>query len=335
MLTLEHIVTDIAQAIKEVDSGCPQCKDWPPGIGAFPEREMVRMAVEHLRERHAAYASARLEENYPAAGRARCDLFIPGEWAIEFKQSGIFVSRGMEYDNWSRTLLHPFLGIADGVAKSLAGDAIKLMCSEFAEKKAVILLAFEHEPEDIDIELPLRMFEHGARELMGIPLGSRCVAQVKGLVHPHQQQLKVLGWPVGELSARRPCANPAWLDREVAHLNQITAKAQERKDGLDVAADMTVGELRKRFASLYGMILRVKHGRQMATDDCRVGSVARKNFREENLKISAHAQVGTIEDLFFSQLGLRVQIEGAGGKLAPNSATIAKVRRKKSASGLA
>lgn len=335
MLSLEQIVADLAQAIKEVDAGGPRCKDWPPGIGAFPEREMVRMAVEHLRTRHAAYATARVEADYPAAGRARCDLLIPGEWAIEFKQSGIFVSRGMEYDNWSRTLLHPFLGLVDGVAKSLVGDAIKLMCSGFVERKALVLLLFEHDPVDIDAELPLRMFEYGARELMGIPLGARSMAQAQGLIHPHQQQLKVLGWPVGELAERRPCANPEWLDHEVAHLTGITAKAQERRDGLDVTADMTAGELRARFADLYGMTLRVKHGRQVAMDDCRIGSVARKSFTEENLKISAHALVGTIEEQFFSQLGLRVQVEGAGGKLAPNGATMAKVRRKKSASGLA
>lgn len=328
MLTLDQLVADVAMAIKAVDGGCPQCKDWPPGIGAFPEREMVRMAIEHLRGGNGAYAQARLEENYPAAGRARCDLLLPGDWAIEFKQSGIFVSRGMEYDNWSRTLLHPFLGIADGVAKSLAGDAIKLMCSGFVEKKAVILLAFEHDPEDVDIELPLRMFEYGARELIGIPLGSRITALAKELVHPHQQQLKVLGWQVGELSERLPCANPEWLDREIARLTEITGKAQKRKDGLDVSAEMTVGKLRQEFEALYGMPLRVKNGRQVAEDGCKLAIAAKIEFTEEVLKVSSHAKVGTIEKQFFSQFGLRVQIEGAGGRLAPNGATVAKARRK-------
>lgn len=328
MLDLEKIVVDLAEAFKAVDTKKPQCKQWPSGIGAFPEREMVRLALEHLRHQGVDYNSALLEENYPAAGRARCDLVIPGEWAIEFKQSGVFVSNGMENDNWSRTLLHPFLGVKDGVAKSLVGDAIKLMCSGFPEKKAIILLVFEHEPEDIDIELPLGMFEYGARHLIGIPLGPRISHSMRSLVHPHHQQLKVFGWQIDELSARFPSTNSEWLDREVNRFLQITKKVQDRKSGIAIAQNTTIGELRRSFKDVYGMSLRIMDGRQIASDDILLINVSKKTFDDNVLQVSSHAKIGTIEKLFFSQLGLRVQIEDHSGKLVSNSATIAKGRRK-------
>lgn len=196
---LQRILDDIAQTLKYVDTvERPHYSKWPAGIGAFPETKIVMKVWEHLKNEHPDYKESQLEKHYPVKDtkEARCDFYIPGAWAIEFKVSQVFMSKDMEDENWSRRILHPFLDVKNKQSVSLIGDCIKLSKSNFSERKAVVLIHFEHQPEDIDVGIAIKAFEYIVQELLKIELAERCSSAQKGLIHPHHQQVKLFGWEV-------------------------------------------------------------------------------------------------------------------------------------------
>lgn len=329
MLYLEQLVMDFAQAIKAVDAGCPRRKELPPGIGAFSEPKMVGKLCGHLQECNERYRNLRTESPYPELRRGRCDVLVPEQWAIEVKLSQVWMSKGSEDSTWTNNILHPFLGVEDAGAKSLIGDAIKLMCSRFKEKKAIVLFHFARKKDGLDPDLPLRMFEYSARELMGIPLGERITAKVDDLMHPHHQQAIVFAWQVGECLERKPGVCTQWLDGELDRLAQVSSRKLRELEGLKVESEMTVGQLKAAFRDVYGAELKLYQGRSQAPDNAVLKALSKVHFHDGTLPVSPKNKIKNIEVSFREQFGLKVQIEVIAGKLAKNSATLAKVSRKR------
>ncbi len=125
-------------------------------------------------------------------------MLIEDDWATEFKLARPFGDNGKEAENWSVNLLHPYEGNV-----SVIGDCIKLNSLSTRERKAVLVVGYEHTPPRISIAPLLAAFEVVAREVTGIKLGPRVETKRPGLVHPVHQQL-FAGWEVlGRTDPRR------------------------------------------------------------------------------------------------------------------------------------
>ncbi|MGC2603953.1 MAG: hypothetical protein WA419_00220, partial [Silvibacterium sp.] len=120
------------------------------------------------------------------------DLLITGYWALEIKIARPFGDNGKSAENWSVNLLHPY-----GGNTSLLGDCLKLQSYSCEEQKAVVAIAYEHDPPKISIEPLVRSFEVIAREVLSIPLNDRISAVRTNLVHPVHERLSVMGWVLG------------------------------------------------------------------------------------------------------------------------------------------
>lgn len=116
---------------------------------------------------------------------------MPGSWAIEIKLARPFGDNGRPAERWSENLLYPYTGNT-----SCIGDALKLLASAFTERKAVMVLGYEHTPPRIQLEPAIRAFELIAREITGINLGPRAMGTGRALVHPFHQQVSVYAWEV-------------------------------------------------------------------------------------------------------------------------------------------
>ena len=92
-------------------------------------------------------------------------------------------------------MLHPYPGNASSI-----GDSVKLIESGFPERKAVVILGYEHSPSLIDITTAIESFETIATQVVGIELGARQSATFGPSIHPVHQQGKVFGWQVLGLS---------------------------------------------------------------------------------------------------------------------------------------
>jgi hypothetical protein len=160
------------------------------GIGPFSESEGLKLALEYLKRTRPLVYQGAGERPYPN-NRTRCDLVVPGEWAIEFKMLRPFGDNGKPAEHWSENALHPYIGNTSAI-----GDCLKLTRSEFAEQKGVIIYGFEHSPPKIQLEPAIRAFEIITEQVMGIQLGPRHVAHFDGLMHPVFQQGVVYGWEV-------------------------------------------------------------------------------------------------------------------------------------------
>lgn len=116
---------------------------------------------------------------------------IPGAWAIELKLARPFGDNGRPAERWSENLLYPYSGNTSSI-----GDCIKLLESGFSERKAVVVIGYEHSPPEILLEPAVRGFEILAQEIVNVSLGPRIQNQVLGLIHPVHQQATVYGWEV-------------------------------------------------------------------------------------------------------------------------------------------
>jgi hypothetical protein len=192
-LLLVDIVNDFAEALKGVDTLRPQGRSksrvYREGVGPLTEAESVSKAIEYLKKRASPspYENA-LPKRYPS-GRQQCDLVIPGEWAIEFKLLRPFGDNGKEAEHWSENILHPYEGNSSSI-----GDCIKLIKSDFSERKAIIVFGYEHAPPLIELNRAVKSFEVIAKEVWGIELSERYASEFQNLIHPVHQQGKVFGW---------------------------------------------------------------------------------------------------------------------------------------------
>lgn len=119
------------------------------------------------------------------------DLLIPDQWALEFKITRPFGDNGREAENWSVNLLHPYAGNV-----SVLGDCMKLLNSSGQERRAVVVIGYEHAPSKIDLTPLFRSFEAIARDILQLKLSSMIEARREGLVHPIHQAVRVVAWEV-------------------------------------------------------------------------------------------------------------------------------------------
>ena len=182
-LTLDCIVDAVANALIAIDQSRIPFRSFSPGVGPYGEPQLVSLIAKHLNELMP-----------PRAGictKRTPDLLIRGEWAIECKLARPFGDNGKPAENWSVNLLHPYPGNT-----SLLGDCLKLQALTGPEKRATMVIAYEHTPPQISIEPLLGAFEIVAGAVMGLRLGERVQSTRAGLVHPVHQQVTVAAWEV-------------------------------------------------------------------------------------------------------------------------------------------
>lgn len=184
---LKTIVSDIADALIEVEKGGIHCKPYCPGIGPCDENLLVKKIADKLNSKKYHKVSV------DATGHP--DMQIEGSWALEFKIVRPYNDNGKEADNWSVKLIHPYEG-----NKSMLGDCLKLLNLKLPlqEKKGVIALAFQpnDNPPETQVLPLIEVFELIAKKIMRIKLGPRITENRKNLIHPVHQQMIVYGWEV-------------------------------------------------------------------------------------------------------------------------------------------
>jgi hypothetical protein len=182
-MELEQVVEDVAAALVAVDGCGVPFKQFQPGVGPYGEPQLLAAVVRHLNTLP-AYAGAARTKRTP-------DLLVPGGWALEFKLARPFGDNGKEAENWSVNLLHPYEGNV-----SLVGDCLKLQKLGGAERKAAVVVGYEHNPPRISLAPLLEAFELVTNRVAGIHLGPRVQVLRPGLCHPVHQQLLVAAWEV-------------------------------------------------------------------------------------------------------------------------------------------
>ena len=190
-MELARLIADFTSALSEVDSTNPVGSSgrFKPGCGPLTESEVTALILRRLRERDIIYNGASAKR-YPR-GRAECDFVLPNEWAVEVKLARPFGDNGKPAERWSENLLYPYAGNTSSL-----GDCLKLLDSGFSERKAVLVIGYEHTPPLIPLEPAVRGFELLASSVLGLKLSSREQVIVTGLVHPCHQQATVYGWEV-------------------------------------------------------------------------------------------------------------------------------------------
>lgn len=191
---LEQIVDDFTTALAELDASRPVGRgmgkvprEFKPGIGPLSEAETIKRCVAGLRENDTYYADA-APLRY-VGSRSTCDLVIPGEWSIEFKQIRPFGDNGVEAEHWSQNALHPYPGHVSSL-----GDAMKLRSSDLTPRKAIIIFGYEHSPALLSLDPVIQGFELLATQLLGFQLGPRIERRIGPLVHPVHQVGRVFAW---------------------------------------------------------------------------------------------------------------------------------------------
>jgi hypothetical protein len=187
-MELEQVVSDIADVLKFIDTSGIPFKAFQPGVGPYGEPQLLIQVAKHLK------SSPHYGETVKTMRTP--DLLIAGDWALEIKIARPFGNNGRVAENWSVNLLHTYRGNT-----SLLGDCLKLLDHPCPERKAVLVIGYEHDPPQISLVPLVRSFEVIASEVLSIELGPRVSAQRTGLIHPVHQQLLVIGWPVGQLRA--------------------------------------------------------------------------------------------------------------------------------------
>ena len=86
-------------------------------------------------------------------------------------------------------LLHPYEGNT-----SLIGDALKLIKLEEFSRKAVFLIAYEHEVPKINLNVLIDSFEIIIQQVIGLNIEERIEEKRENLVHPEHQVIRCLAW---------------------------------------------------------------------------------------------------------------------------------------------
>lgn len=182
-MELHQVVNDVVEAVVALDGCGIPFKQFQPGVGP------LRRATARRRHREASKPAANVSEcraNEEDAGPARA-----GEWALEFKIARPFGDNGKQAENWSVNLLHPYAGNV-----SVIGDCLKLQQLKAVERKAAVVVGYEHSPPQIRLAPLLDAFELVASRIADIRLGQRVCVEHSGLSHPVHQQVIVSAWEV-------------------------------------------------------------------------------------------------------------------------------------------
>jgi len=182
-ISLETVVEKIANALVVIDASGVGFRNFLPGVGPYGEPQLLTAVA------------SRLNASLPCDGgictKRIPDLLIPEHWAIECKIARPFGDNGRPAENWSVNLLHPYPGNT-----SLLGDCLKLQSLRTHERKAVVVIGYEHTPPQVSLQPLISSFELLAKEVMQIRLSPRVQIGCAGLIHPVHQQLTVAAWEV-------------------------------------------------------------------------------------------------------------------------------------------
>ncbi len=182
-MDLAEVVKDVADALVSIDRSAVAFKEFRPGVGPYGEPQLLRRLSAELNA-------------LPSYGGIVCtkrcpDLLVRGWWALEFKLGRPFGDNGKEAENWSVNLLHPYEGNVSSI-----GDCLKLGRLNGTERRAAVVIGYEHTPPKISLAPLLKAFEVLAMGVAGIALGPRVEEHRAGLIHPVHQQLIVAAWEV-------------------------------------------------------------------------------------------------------------------------------------------
>jgi hypothetical protein len=182
-MELQAVIADVASALVEIDASKVPFRDFQPGIGPYGEPQLVKGIAARLNQQ-SAYQGRVVTKRTP-------DLLIKGYWALEFKIVRPFGDNGREAENWSVNLLHPYAGNVSSL-----GDCLKLQSLELIERKAAIVIGYEHNPPLISLSPLIESFELIATRVLGIVLSPRVEESRRNLIHLVHQQLTVFAWEV-------------------------------------------------------------------------------------------------------------------------------------------
>jgi hypothetical protein len=183
-MNLEDAVRAIADAILHVDKSLVPFRGFHPGVGPYGEPQLVKLIAAYLNGLPALSGTV-FTKRTP-------DLLIKGAWAMEFKIVRPFGDNGREAEDWSVNLLHPYPGNVSSI-----GDCWKLGALRCGERKAVVVIGYEHTPPKISLTPLVECFETIAKNVAHIDLSDRVEVRREGLVHPVHQAVRVLAWEVG------------------------------------------------------------------------------------------------------------------------------------------
>jgi len=183
LMEIEELITDIADALVSIDASRVPFRAFQPGVGPYGEPQLVKLIATHLNGLPKYCGSV--------CTRRTPDLLIQNHWAIEFKITRPFGDNGKEAENWSVNLLHPYAGNV-----STIGDCHKLLKLPGLERKAVVVIGYEHVPAQVDLTPLVKSFEVIAEQVAGIRLSDRVECRREGLVHPVHQCFRVFAWEV-------------------------------------------------------------------------------------------------------------------------------------------
>jgi hypothetical protein len=182
-MELQEVVFDIAMGLSALDTPGVRFREFQPGVGPVGEPQLVKEIAAYLNTLTKYGGSVRTR---------RCpDLLIPNEWAIEVKITRPYGDNGKEAENWSVNLLHPYRGNTSSI-----GDCYKLLSLTTPERKAVLVVGYEHSPAKIDLTPLVKSFETIATCVAGLNLGRRVEKCCPGLIHPVHQTAKLFAWEV-------------------------------------------------------------------------------------------------------------------------------------------
>lgn len=88
-------------------------------------------------------------------------------------------------------LLHPYPGNISAI-----GDCYKLAALRCSERKAVVVIGYEHNPARIDLAPLIAAFEIVATQVARFRLSPRVECRRIGLIHPVHECLRVFAWEV-------------------------------------------------------------------------------------------------------------------------------------------
>jgi hypothetical protein len=183
-VSLKQVVDAFAEGLHAIDAGGIAHKIFKPGVGPYGEAEAIRLALQHMLAQSPELFSEARTKRLP-------DVFIPGQWALEFKIIRPFGDNGLPAEHWSENILHPYPGNTSSL-----GDCMKLLQSALPERKGIIVFGYEHAKAVVPLDPAIRSFELLASKIMQVKLTPRIERRVEGLIHPIHQVLRVFGWEI-------------------------------------------------------------------------------------------------------------------------------------------
>jgi hypothetical protein len=182
-MELPQVMSDVADVLMAVDSSRVPFKTFRAGVGPYGEPQLLQLIKDRLNVLN-AYRGRVVTKRTP-------DLLLKGQWALEFKIARPFGDNGKLAENWSVNLLHPYEGNVSAI-----GDCFKLLGLDRSERKAVVVIGYQHSPPQLSLGPLLAAFEVVARHVAKINLGPRFEVTREGLIHPVHQQLMITSWEV-------------------------------------------------------------------------------------------------------------------------------------------